>query len=58
MNEMGQGQWLSIIALMGWLALCFSAYRSHQVDTSKTVRMALTWIAIFAGLAILIGLVL
>ena len=58
MNMGSQGQWLSVILMFGWLVLAFSAYRSHQIDTSKTIRLALTWLAIFAGLAILIGLIL
>jgi hypothetical protein len=55
MNEVG---WVSIIAMLGWLVLAFSAYRSHRVDTGKTLRMALTWAAIFTGAALLFGLLI
>lgn len=40
---------ISIIALLGWLVLAASAYRSYQMNWSETLRMALIWAAIFAG---------
>ena len=43
--------WLSIVALTGWLVLALSAYRAHRVGAGKTVVMALAWIAIFLLLA-------
>ncbi|MDE1466754.1 hypothetical protein [Aurantiacibacter sp. D1-12] len=52
MESMSSVQWVSIIASLGWLVLVLGAYRSYQVDTSKTIRMALTWAAIFTGLAV------
>lgn len=57
MNTPGEIQWVSVIAMLGWLALVFGAYRSYQVDTGKTIRMALTWAAIFTGAAIFFTLV-
>jgi hypothetical protein len=43
--------WLSIIALTGWLVLALGAFRAQRVGASKTVVMALAWIAIFLLLA-------
>lgn len=54
---MGEAQWLSAIAMIGWLILVAGAYRSYRVDTGKTIRMALTWAAIFTGVAIFFTLV-
>ena len=58
MNGIGEAQLVTIIATVGWLVLVAGAYRSYRVDTAKTVRMALTWGAIFAGIAILFGLLI
>ncbi|MBH5322597.1 hypothetical protein [Aurantiacibacter sediminis] len=49
-------QWVSLIAMLGWLVLILFAYRSYRVDTGKTIRMALTWAAIFVGVAIFFSL--
>ncbi|GGD51123.1 hypothetical protein GRI62_06280 [Erythrobacter arachoides] len=57
-GSVGEGAWLSIIALSAWAILAFGAYRSYRIDTAKTLRMALTWAAIFTGVALLFGLVL
>jgi hypothetical protein len=40
-------QWISLIALLGWLVIAFGAFRAHRVGAGKTVVMALTWVAIF-----------
>ncbi len=55
---MSQVQWVSVIALLGWLVLVLGAYRSYRVDTGKTIRMALTWAAIFTGVAIFFSMVI
>ncbi len=52
MGAGGEVQWVSIIAMLGWLILVMGAYRSYRVNTAKTLRMALTWAAIFTGVAI------
>jgi hypothetical protein len=39
--------WVSIVALTGWLVLAFSAYRAQRVGARKTLVMALAWGAIF-----------
>ena len=49
---------VSIITLLGWLILALSAYRSHQVDVSKTIRMALIWACIFTGIAFVFTLLM
>lgn len=49
---------VSIIALLGWLILALSAYRSHQVDASKTIRLVLIWGCIFTGIALLFSLLM
>ena len=40
-------QWVSIIAVSGWLVLALSALRAHRVGARKVIVMALTWAAIF-----------
>ena len=56
MSGFGEGQWVSIIALVGWLVLMLGAYRSYRVDTGKTVRLVLVWAAIFAAVAFVFSL--
>ena len=58
MSGVSEAQLVAIIATLGWLVLVAGAYRSYRIDTGKTVRMALTWAAVFAGVAILFGLVI
>ncbi|MGB3167149.1 MAG: hypothetical protein WBA68_10285 [Alteraurantiacibacter sp.] len=57
MSMPGEVQLVSMIAMAGWLILALSAYRAHRVDASKTVRMALIWGAVFAGVALLFTLI-
>lgn len=57
MSGFGEAHWVSIVALAGWLVLVLGAYRSHRVDTGKTIRMALMWGAIFAAVAFVFSLV-
>lgn len=54
---MNEASLVSIVALVGWLILALGAYRSHQVNMSKTIRMALIWGCIFAGLTFFFTLV-
>ncbi len=49
MNELATVQ---IVALIGWLVLAMSAYASFRLDWKQSVRMALIWIAIFGGVAL------
>ncbi len=44
---MTQGSWISLIALVGWLILAASAFRSQQIDTRRALRMALMWATVF-----------
>ncbi|HWK42642.1 MAG TPA: hypothetical protein VNR60_12005 [Croceibacterium sp.] len=39
--------WASLIALLAWLILAFSALRSHRIGARKAITMALAWSAIF-----------
>lgn len=48
---------VSIVALVGWLVLASSALASFKLGWSKTVQMALVWVAIFVGLTLLVGLI-
>lgn len=50
-------QWVSLIAMSGWLILMLAAYRSHRVNASKTIRMALIWATIFAAVTLFFTLV-
>lgn len=56
------GDWspnyLSIIVLFGWLILIFGAYRSYRVGAAQTIRMALVWAAVFAGVAFVFSTVM
>ena len=40
-------QWVSIVALAGWLVLALGAYRAQRIGAGKTLVMALVWGAIF-----------
>ena len=55
---MSDASLVSIVALVGWLVLVLGAYRSHQVNMSKTIRLALIWGCIFTGLAFVFSLVM
>ncbi|AKH41607.1 hypothetical protein FHS61_002095 [Altererythrobacter atlanticus] len=44
---MTQLNWLSLIALLGWLILAVSAFRAQRLGAKKMVVMALAWGAIF-----------
>lgn len=55
---MTEAGWVSLIALAGWLVLALGAYRAHRIDAAKTLKMALTWAAIFVAIAIVFGMLL
>jgi hypothetical protein len=40
-------EWVSIVALLGWLVLAAGAYRARQNGAGKTIVMALAWVSIF-----------
>jgi len=55
---MSGNNWVSLIALTGWLVLVLSSYRAHRVGAGKTVVMATAWLAIFlliTGIVVAIG---
>lgn len=39
--------WVSIIALAGWLVLMIGAFRSYRLGTRKALTIGLIWAAIF-----------
>jgi hypothetical protein len=43
--------WVSVVALLGWLILAGSALRARQLNASKAVLYALIWGAIFFAAA-------
>lgn len=45
---------LPVIASLGWLILAASAFASFRLGWSTALRMALIWIAIFAGLFLVV----
>jgi len=47
--------WVSVVALLGWLVLSFSAFRARQLNARKTVVYALAWGAIFLAVAAIFG---
>ena len=46
---------VSIVAMVGWLFLASSAFASFKLGWSKTIQMALVWLAIFVGGTLLVG---
>ena len=58
MSNFSEAHWVSIIAMLGWLVLVAGAYRSHQVNMGKTIRMALIWASIFVGVALIFSLII
>jgi hypothetical protein len=49
--------WVSAIALAGWLILALSALRARQLDARKGVVYALLWGAIFLGVTAVFAMV-
>lgn len=47
---------VSVVSLVGWLVLALAAYRSHRVNTPKTIRLALIWACIFVAATFLFSL--
>lgn len=43
-----------IIASLAWLVIATSAFASHRLGWSATIRMVLVWVAIFAGLFLVV----
>lgn len=44
---MSEGAIVSIVAMVGWLVLMLSGYRSFKVDGRKTLMMAGIWLGVF-----------
>ena len=49
-------QWVSIIALAGWLILALGAVRAQRISARKGVVMILIWGAIFLTAAAIFGM--
>jgi hypothetical protein len=49
---------VSIIAMVGWLLLVGSSFASFRLGWSKTIQIALVWLAIFVGATLLVGLLM
>jgi len=47
--------WVSVIALLGWLVLSFSALRARRLNARKAVVYGLMWAAIFLAVAAVFG---
>lgn len=45
---------LPVIAGLGWLLLAGSALASFRLGWSRLAKMALVWVAIFAGLTLVV----
>lgn len=54
MSEYG---WVSIVALLGWLILAVSAWRSYQVSGKRMLTYILIWGSIFLAVAIFFSLI-
>ena len=50
-------EWVSIIALTGWLVLAIASYRAHRVGAGKSLVYALAWISIFFLAALVFSVV-
>lgn len=46
---MNEGAIISLVALLGWLIIAGSAVASFRLGWSKGIKLALIWLAIFAG---------
>jgi hypothetical protein len=45
---------LPLVTSIGWLILAMSALASHRLGWGQTIKMALTWVAIFGGLYLVV----
>lgn len=55
---MNEGQLISLVAMIGWLVLMLSGYRSYKVNASKTLTMALIWASIFVFVVLIFSMVM
>lgn len=44
---------VSIVALVGWLVLALSAYRSHRISGGKMLTQVLIWASIFLAVTLI-----
>ena len=45
---------IPIISSLAWLVLCGAALASYRLQWGQMVKLALVWLAIFAGLYVLV----
>jgi len=45
---------VAVVSSLVWLALMGSAFASYRLGWGQTIRMALTWVAIFLGLYLVV----
>ncbi|WP_202385396.1 hypothetical protein [Altericroceibacterium endophyticum] len=50
---MSSFNWVSIVALVGYLVLALAALRSQHISLGKAARLALIWFGIFLVVAII-----
>ena len=55
---MNENQVMSLVAMTGWLVLMLAGYRSYKVNGTKTLTMALIWMAIFAFVLLVFSMVM
>lgn len=52
---MNQFEIVGIVSVLGWLLIAGSALASYRLGWGQLAKMALTWLAIFLGLTLLLG---
>ncbi|WP_073975334.1 hypothetical protein [Erythrobacter donghaensis] len=45
---------VAVVSSLVWLLLMGSAFASYRLGWGKTIKLALTWVAIFAGLYLVV----
>jgi hypothetical protein len=51
---MNAGMTVAIVSSLVWLLLMGSAFASYRLGWGQTIKMALTWVAIFGGLYLVV----
>jgi hypothetical protein len=52
---MNQFEIIGIVSVLGWLFIAGSALASYRLGWGRMAKMALTWLAIFVGMTLLVG---
>lgn len=48
---------VSLLSLLGWLALMLMGWRSQRVGSSASLKMAFIWIGVFLGATLVMSLI-